>query len=266
MPEPHKSEQNEPTAPTDRMPIPSLGELLGGSPELVAYLRRHDLLRPLLRRNLIANTVRNVSLPEDLRGQLLQQYWQRNQLNTDEARRSHLQDRALGMADLLWQLELQQRIRAYAQQHFGGKAEAHFLKRKGQLDQVVYSLIRVKESYLAREIYLQILEGEANFSDLARRHAQGPERETNGVVATPLGQANPLLADRLRSAEPGQLLEPMAIADWWLVVRLDHRKEASLDEATAQRMAVEVFQEWIDEQLSDRLSRMQRPNTPELRT
>ena len=247
-------------------PIPPLGELLGSNPELVAHLRRHDLLLPLLRRNLIATTVRQVSVPEELRAQLLQQYWQRHQLDSKEARQSHLQERALGLADLRWQLELQPRIRAYAQQQFSSKAEAHFLKRKSQLDQVVYSLIRVEEAYLAREIYLQILEGEASFSDLARRYAQGPERDTNGVIATPLGQAHPLLADRLRSAEPGQLLEPMAIADWWLVVRLDQRKPASFDEATAQRMAVELFQEWIDEQLADRLSRMQRPTAPESRS
>ncbi len=85
------------------------------------------------------------------------------------------------------------------------------------------------------------------------------------MITSPLGQAHPLLADRLRSAEPGQLLEPMAIAEWWLVVRLDQRIEARLDEATSQRMAVELFQQSIEDRLTDRIAAMQGPAAPEPR-
>ena len=83
------------------------------------------------------------------------------------------------------------------------------LERKNELDQVVYSLLRLENSFLARELYLQIEAGESNFADLAKRYAEGPERNTNGIVGpVSLTQAHPILVEKLRVAQPGVLLEP----------------------------------------------------------
>ncbi len=71
---------------------------------------------------------------------------------------------------------------ASCESNFAAKAEARFLERKNELDQVVYSLLRLENSFLARELYLQIESGESNFADLAKRYAEGPERNTNGIV------------------------------------------------------------------------------------
>ena len=77
-------------------------------------------------------------------------------------------------------------------ERFAAKAEARFLERKNELDQVVYSLLRLENSFLARELYLQIESGESNFADLAKRYAEGPERNTNGIVGpVSLTQAHP---------------------------------------------------------------------------
>ena len=43
---------------------------------------------------------------------------------------------------------------------------------------------------------------------------QGPEAKTKGVVGpVPLNQAHPALSERLRTSQPGQLLEPFRIDD-----------------------------------------------------
>ena len=92
------------------------------------------------------------------------------------------------------------------QERFAAKAEARFLERKNELDQVVYSLLRLENSFLARELYLQIESGESNFADLAKRYAEGPERNTNGIVGpVSLTQAHPVLVEKLRVAQPGVL-------------------------------------------------------------
>ena len=103
---------------------------------------------------------------------------------------------------------------------FAVKAEARFLERKNELDQVVYSLLQSGEPLSRQELYLQIESGESNFADLAKRYAEGPERNTNGIVGpVPLTQAHPSLVEKLRVSQPGVLLEPFRISDWWLVVR-----------------------------------------------
>jgi parvulin-like peptidyl-prolyl isomerase len=49
------------------------------------------------------------------------------------------------------------------------------------------------------------------------------------------------------------VLEPFQIESWWLVVRLESLTSATFDEATAARMAEELFEQWISEQVERRL-------------
>lgn len=129
---------------------------------------------------------------------------------------------------------------------FGPKAEAHFLKRKDRLDQVVYSLIRVQEQGLARELYFKILEGEADFGALAQQFSEGPERQTRGIVGpVALNQGHPNLVQRLRSSAVGTVLEPFAVERWWLVVRLENKTSATFTEDVKTRMARELFDQWL---------------------
>jgi hypothetical protein len=49
------------------------------------------------------------------------------------------------------------------------------------------------------------------------------------------------------------LLEPFALEGWWLVVRLESVIPASLDEATTQRMALELFDEAVEHEVQKRI-------------
>ncbi len=229
------------------------------STQQLALLRRHNLLVPLVRQQVIAEAVEAVELNEEQLGSLLAGFRKRQQLEDPDDLAAYLRDRGMTQADLEWQLELPLRIEAHCREHFLHKAEAHFLERKNQLDQVVYSLLRVKDRFLAQELYLRIRGEEANFADLAARYAEGPEQRTNGIVGpVPLTQAHPALAERLRTSAPGQLLEPFPIADWWLVVRLESYTPASFDDVTSERMASELFEEWANEETTLRVRQLSR--------
>ena len=137
----------------------------------------------------------------------------------------------------------------FSLEQFLPKAEARFLDRKNELDQVVYSLLRLENRFLAQELYLQIESGESNFADLAKRYAEGPERNTNGIVGpVSLTQAHPVLVEKLRVTQPGVLLEPFRISDWWLVVRLERYSPATFDDEISLKMCQELFAEWQKEQ------------------
>ena len=229
-------------------------------PEALALLRRHNLLAPLIRAEVVAEAVGAVHVEPQQSEELLQSHCQRQGLENEAELAAHLQQLQLSQADLLWQLELPLRVQHHCQHHFHHKAEARFLARKEQLDRVVYSLLRVKDPFLARELYLQIAGGEANFADLAAEFAEGPERGTKGIVGpVPLTQAHPALAERLRTTTAGQLMEPFQIADWWLVTRLERYEPARFNEAIAEQMAQELFQEWVQEQVTAKLARLPHP-------
>ena len=226
----------------------------------LAELRRHNLLQQLVQRQVVAEAVAGEEIdPEELQ-QAREQFLRQNGVDSAESLQAFLLSNGLGEDDLNWQIALPLRIRAHCNEHFRHKAEAHFLTRKNQLDRVVYSLLRVKDPFLARELYLRIDAGEASFADLAAQYAEGPEKQTNGIVGpVPLTQAHPALAERLRTTGASVLMEPFQIAEWWLVVRLESYTPASFDEATAERMADELFNQWVREEIGRRISELPAP-------
>lgn len=218
--------------------------------ELWQSLARHGLLVPLLRQSVIAAAVADVSVSEQESVESRQAWGAANRLASSEALIQHLKIHGLSEADAIWQAELPRRINRHCEEHFSHRAEQRFLARKNQLDQVIYSLLRVEDAALARELYLRIAEGEADFAELAASYSKGPERSTRGVVGpVPLLQAHPALAELLRTSRPGQLQAPLRIEQWWLVVRLESLRSASFDADMGNRMARELFDEWVDEEV-----------------
>lgn len=230
--------------------------------DLIALLRRHNMLQPLLRHELIDECVKDVAVSDEERNDLIQRFRQQSGLDAEVSLGDYIRGRGLSENDLIWQLELPVRRTRYAMEQFGAKAEQRFLERKNNLDQVVYSLLRLKNPYLAQELYLQIGEGESNFADLAAQHSEGQEQSTRGIVGpVALDQAHPVLVEKLRSSAPGVLMEPFNIGEWWLVVRLEQYLPRQFDQAMAAQMSNELFEEWINEELAPRVTRIMSSDT-----
>lgn len=221
-------------------------------------LRRYNLLQPLVEQMITTDAIAAVNVPQgalekaklellDQRGFESMEQWSEMLTDLD---RSH--------DEVIDRLERMIRRQEFIRERFAPKAEARFLERKSELDQVVYSLLRLGNSFLARELYLQIESGESNFADLAKNYAEGPERNTNGIVGpVSMTQAHPVLVEKLRVSRPGVLLEPFRIADWWLVVRLERYSPATFTEEVSDRMCREMFDAWIAEQTTSTLSRLE---------
>ena len=225
--------------------------------DALALLRRHNLLRTLVERQVVDEAVERENLSEEERKQARDSFSERNRLQNTEDIDAYRSKIGLGPEDLDQQILRPYRIQKHCESNFQAKAEAHFLTRKTQLDQVVYSLLRVKDGALARELYLRIANREANFADLAAAHAQGPERSTKGIVGpVPLTQAHPHLADRLRTSSPGVLNEPFRIGEWWLVTRLESYTPATFSPETAKQMSKELFDIWVREETDSRMSKL----------
>ncbi|MEB3317853.1 MAG: peptidylprolyl isomerase [Cyanobacteriota bacterium] len=237
------------TPPIPPAPLAAQGGLPLPLPDpLWALLARHQLLLPLLRQTVIAKALEAVTLSEEEQQQAKKQWLQQKGIQSPEQLELHLANHGMTEVDALWQAELPLRIRHHSHDHFLHRAEQRFLSRKQQLDSVIYSLLRVRGEALAHELYLRISEGEADFAELAATYAEGPEQATRGVVGpVPLLQAHPILANVLRTSQPGELRPPFAIEQWWLVVRLESLQPASFDDAMQTRMTHELFEEWVEE-------------------
>jgi parvulin-like peptidyl-prolyl isomerase len=221
------------------------------SDALWRVLARHQLLVPLLRQSVIAEAVADGTISEEERQEAQKSWLQQKGIQSPEQLANHLAHQGMTEADALWQAELPVRVRHHCHEQFLHRAEQRFLSRKQQLDTVIYSLLRVSSAALANELYLRISEGEADFAELAATYAEGPEQATRGVVGpVPLLQAHPILANVLRTSQPGELRPPLAIDRWWLVVRLESLQPATFDDAMQTRMTHELFEEWVEEEVN----------------
>lgn len=223
--------------------------------DLLAELRRHNLLKPLLQRQIIAEAVGEERISTEELETARNQFLGNNGLKDAEALNAYMASQGFNEEDFEWQLTLPLRINYHCRKHFMHKAEAHFLTRKNQLDSVVYSLLRTKDGYLAQELYLRIDSGEANFGDLAAKFSEGPECKTKGIIGpVPMTQAHPTIAEMLRTTKPGVLLHPLQIGESWIVMRLESYTPASFDDAISERLSRELFDSWVDEELSRKMS------------
>lgn len=218
-------------------------------------LSRHGLLAPLVTNLVIADAVAEVSLSHEQQRQALEGWAKGKNQRPDPAVISkHCEMQGITEDDFRWQVELPVRVMLYGQEHFSHRAEQRFLKRKTQLDQVIYSLLRVQDTGLAQELYLQIAEGEQDFADLAAVHSQGPEKSTRGLVGpAPLTQAHPKIVEMLRSGQDGQLFAPVRIDPWSLIVRREKLQPAVFNDRMRLMMTQELFDDWVREEVQIRL-------------
>ena len=223
-----------------------------------ALLKDNNLLRPLVEQMVTTEAIQECPVSEEALDVARQDLLEQRGFDSIEQWPELLEGLGRTEEDVMGRLQHVVRRQHFIRERFSPKAEARFLERKNELDQVVYSLLRLENSFLARELYLQIESGESNFADLAKRYAEGPERNTNGIVGpVSLTQAHPSLVEKLRVAQPGVLLEPFRIADWWLVVRLERYSPATFSDEISDRMCQEMFDAWIAEQTATTLNRLE---------
>lgn len=241
------------------LPVPGLPESIASfPPHVLCRLKDLGLLPQCLRAAIAAADVASIEISDSDKSQLLSQYCQEKRIANQEMLEAHLKVKNSTLDSLTRELLLSLQIKRCAQQRYGAKAEAEFLDCKERLDRVVYSLLRVRDPELAQELYLRLEQRESTFPELAEEFSEGPERQTQGIIGpVPLTQAHPVLVEKLRTHQSGQLIPPFSIEQWWLVVRLDRYTPAEFTPATALEMAQKLYNDSLNEEVLRQLRAIQ---------
>jgi parvulin-like peptidyl-prolyl isomerase len=231
--------------------------------ELIRLLAGHRLLPQIYRELLIDQAIAPIACTPEETQAAIQQFCETNKI-TDEslqqAWRSH-QGLAADQFEAVATRSL--RLEKFKQLTWGKQLESHFLACKSQLDQVVYSLLRTKDFAIAQELYFRIKAGEESFAEVAQAYSQGPEAQTGGMIGPmALTQPHPTLAAQLRSAQPGELLPPMRLGEWIVIVRLEQLIAARLDESTRRTLLDQLFQTWLQSAVSQLMLQSAHPSAP----
>ena len=144
----------------------------------------------------------------------------------------------------------QVRLQKLMETRYQERLEPYFLERRKDLEQVVYGLIRLHNQGAAEELYLRLIDDGADFSELARRHSLGEERFSHGLVGPMLiSQPHPTIRAVLESLQVGEVHAPFRVDSWVLLVLMEHRQPASLNDATRIQLLQELLQQELDASL-----------------
>jgi parvulin-like peptidyl-prolyl isomerase len=168
----------------------------------------------------------------------------------------------LNHADLRDLIDRELQLRKFKTAKWENQVESYFCQRKSQIDRVVFSMIRVKEIDVAEEIYFRLVAEESSFVEQAPLHSEGIEAKTKGISGpVEFGKLDPILANALITLQPGEVLPPLRIGEWWVVLQLESIISAQLDLEMHQYLTEELYNQWIYEAVQKLLSTP--PDSPE---
>jgi PPIC-type PPIASE domain len=204
--------------------------------ELIPLLASYQMIPQLLCAGIIDRATDPIKCTAEETTEACQQYQRGSHYGLNQAQFEQMATRSI-------------RIEKFKQAMWGHKLESYFLQRKRDLDQVIYSLLRTKQQDMAQELFFRIQEGEQSFAEVAQQYSEGAEAETKGLMGpVELGTLNLKLADLLSTMPVGQV-EPFGLGEWCMVIRLEKRIPARLDDAMRQRLLEEKFETWVRSQI-----------------
>ena len=215
--------------------------------DTIILLKKYNLLVPLIKQIILDNCLKDILIDGKTIADLKKNVSKQNKIKDDEEFQLWLAKSNKTETQFFEAITKPLKINKYCMKEFSHKIKSRFLQKKSYFDSVVYSLIRVKDPSLARELYHQISSKESTFEFIAKKYSIGPEQHSRGIVGpTSLESGHPELIELLKVARVGEINEPIRINEVFAITRLEHLNESKLDENMELRMAKDIFEEWLD--------------------
>ena len=129
-------------------------------------LKENNLLLKLIKRVLLNESMESLIISDEELKNLKDPFLKRNNINNEDEFQTWLKANNTDEKSFHNNLVRETKIDKFIDKNFKHRSHAHYLERKSSLDEVIYSLIRVKDQFLASEIYLRLTENESSFEEL----------------------------------------------------------------------------------------------------
>ncbi len=210
-------------------------------------LRSKTFLKPLIKLMIRDALLSEIELDDELTNELCNKFFQRINIDNEDKKLNYFKENLLNENDIKSIATSPERANKMSLKLFGEKSSEFFEKRKSQLDQYIYSFIKVKNSDLAQELFLKIESNENDFSSVAAQYSEGPEKYKKGLIGpVPFSQINPQIRGKLISVEKGVVVEPFELSGFWVIVRLEEILHVEFDEKMKTVMSNELFELMVE--------------------
>ncbi|QLE59589.1 peptidylprolyl isomerase [Nostoc sp. TCL26-01] len=220
--------------------------------ELPLLLAQHKILPILQREIIIERAISNISLTPEEKAATIEAFYQQNQLTTPQAVAAVQQQFCINQNQLQALATKELKLEKFKIATWGNKLEQYFLQCKPQLDKVVYCLLRTDNSEVAQELFFRIQDGDATFAECASIYSQGLEAQTGGLIGpVPISQAHPIIAEKLATIPAGQVLPPIKLENWYIIIRLESLIPAQLDDVMKTTLLNHLFEQWLTQEIKN---------------
>jgi parvulin-like peptidyl-prolyl isomerase len=244
--------------PDTQYPIPTLqiGDTFLTAEQILPLMSKYRLIPQLAKEMLIEAVIKDYEITEAEHQEARERFYQQQQLSNDRDLDLWLQQQQLGRNDLQDLITRELQRRKFKASKWQTQVESYFCQRKSQIDRVVFSMIRVKEIDVAEEIYFRLVSEESSFMELAPLYSVGMEAKTKGISGPiEIGKLDPIMANALITIQPGEVLPPLQISGYWVILQLEAIIPAQLDEDMRQYLTEELFNQWIHEEVQKSLTK-----------
>lgn len=232
-------------------PVTEIGKLTVNTTEIIPLLTRYHMLPNLYRSLIIDEAIARWNLEPEDEIYALDRFCQQNQLTTKEKLVAFLNYYKITDKQLEASAIREIKIEKFKIANWRNQVESYFLNNKASLDRVIYSLIRTKDLGIAQELFFRIQAGEQSFAECAKEYSQGSEAQTSGLVGpVDLNTPHPTIAKILSTSQLGEVLPPIQLGEWVVILRLEKLIRAQLDDSVQQQIINRLFENWLAEQVN----------------
>ena len=128
----------------------------------------------------------------------------------------------------------------------------YYLERKGHLDKVIFSLLRVKNKDLSLELYLRLKEDEESFQEIAFKFSECRESKQGGLIGPiEYSKLDHRLIDILKKSDIGNVNYPIFINPYWTIIRVEKFFPIILDNATTSKLSLELGERLLNRKIKE---------------
>ena len=147
----------------------------------INYLEKLNLLEIFVKEILINQVIKDIFLSDQQISDFLKDFNFKNNIGDIDELNKFLLSKNISKELFIEKLIRVKKINLFSKENFKSKARNYFLKNRNLFDKVIYTLIRLIDYELAKELYLQIEGGEENINVLAAKYSLGEEKKSKGI-------------------------------------------------------------------------------------
>ena len=218
--------------------------------DFLKNLSKYGLLKEYLKSKILEKKIKNIELNQEEILSAKKNYMKFFALKDEKSLEKHRILNLMSNENLFYKITLFSKTQKYCDINYSENINKSFYNLKENIDSVTYSLIRVKEYGLCKELYFRIKDDKDDFNLIAKNYSIGIEKQTSGKIGPlSLNKVHSKVKDKLKKCYLKLLHKPFKVNSEWILIKLEEYFESKLDQNFIIKLKSELLDKDIEKEL-----------------